>query len=160
MDADGPRERRVLGVCPMGVQNVSFANVYRDWTLSTSPEPAAPSFRLITALRLLAIGYEMSSTPTADQEGAICKPWRDTLLGKSDRISPGNEVKWRAILATVCNLVVEEGTAGLQRTLCSRLDQQNRSWSGWMKDNIALLWSEQIVVARVVLQNLEDGVEF
>jgi hypothetical protein len=133
---------------------------YRDWTLSTSPTPAAPSFRLIAALRLLAMGYEMSCVPTADEEDGVCQPWRDTLLGRSDRISPGNEAKWRMVLATICNFVVDEGTAGLQRTLCSRLGQQSRSWSGWMKDNIAFLWSEQIVVARAVLQCLEDGVEF
>lgn len=81
-------------------------------------------------------------------------------MGKSDRISPGNEAKWRTLLAIICNLVVDEGTAGLQRTLCSRLDQQNHPWSGWMKGNVALLWSEQIVVARAVLQSLEDGIEF
>jgi len=131
-----------------------------DWTLSTSPNPAAPSFRLITALRLLAMGYEMPCVPTADEEDVVCQPWRDTLLGKSDRISPGNEAKWRTILTIICNLVVGEGTAGLRCTLCSRLDQQGSSWSGWMRDNIALLWLEQIVVGRAVLQSLEDGVEF
>lgn len=81
-------------------------------------------------------------------------------MGKSDKISPGNEAEWRMILATICNLVVNEGSAGLQRTLCSRLDQKNHSWSGWMGDNIALLWSEQIVVAKAVLQSLESGIEF
>lgn len=106
------------------------------------------------------MGHEMSCIPTADEEVAICQPWRDTLLGKSDMISPGNEEKWRIILATICNLVVDEGTTGLQRTLCSRPDQHNHSWSGWMRDNIVLLWSEQIVVAGAVLQSLKDGIEF
>lgn len=133
---------------------------YRDWTLSTSPNPAAPSFRLITALRLLAMGYEMSCIPAAHEEDVVCQPWRDTLLGKSDKISPSNEANWRMILSVICNLVVDEGTAGLQCTLHSLLNQQNHSWSGWMKDNIALLWSEQIVVARAVLQSLKDGIEF
>ena len=81
-------------------------------------------------------------------------------MGRSDMISPSNETKWRKILTSICNSVVDEGTAGLQRTLCSRLGGQDRSWSGWMKDNIACLWSEQIVVARAVLQSLEVGVEF
>lgn len=133
---------------------------YRDWTLSTSPNPAAPSFRLITALRLLAMGSGMTDLPTADEEDGVCRPWRDTLLGIADTISPDNETKWRMTLATICNLVVEEGTTGLQRTLGSRFDEQGHSWSGWMKDNIVLLWSEQVVIAKAVLQSLEDGIEF
>ncbi|KAF9653109.1 SET domain-containing protein [Thelephora ganbajun] len=131
-----------------------------DWTLSTSPNPAAPSFRLITALRLFAIGSEMTCVPTVDEEDVVCKPWRDTLLGITDTTSPDNEAKWRTTLATICNLVVEEGTTGLQRTLSSRFDEQNHSWSSWIRNNIAFLWSEQIVVAGAVLQSLEDGIEF
>jgi hypothetical protein len=132
----------------------------RDWTLSTSPNPAAPSFRLITALRLFAMSSGMIHLPTVDDEDGVCQPWRDTLLGITDIISLDNEAKWRMTLRTICNLVVEEGTTGLQRTLGPRFDEQNHSWSGWMRDNIALLWSEQIVVARAVLQSLEDGIEF
>ena len=132
----------------------------RDWTLSTSPNPAAPSFRLITALRLLAMGSGMIHLPTVDEEDGVCQPWRNTLLGITDTISPDNEAKWRITLATICNLVVVVGTAGLQCALGSRFDEQNHSWLGWMRNNIALLWSEQIVVARAVLQSLEDGIEF
>jgi len=132
----------------------------RDWTLSTSPNPAAPSFRLVTALRLFAMGSGMIHLPTVDEEGDICRPWRDTLLGITDTISPDNEAKWRMILSTICDLVVEEGTTGLQRIMGSRFDEQDHPWSGWMRDNIALLWSEQIVVARAVFQSLEEGIEF
>lgn len=78
----------------------------------------------------------------------------------TDTISSDNEAKWRTTLAAICNLVVEEGTAGLQRTLGSGHDGQGHPWSGWASDNIALLWLEQIVVARAVLQSLEDGAEF
>ena len=141
--------------------NISVANVFcRDWTLSTSPGPAAPSFRLIAALRLFALGSEMTYAPKADEESVVCKPWRDTLLGIADTISPENEAEWRITLITICNLVVEEGTACSQRTLGSRFDGQNHPWSGWASDNIALLWLEQIVVARAVLRSLEDGTEF
>lgn len=131
-----------------------------DWTLSTSPNPAAPSFRLITALRLYAMCSEMTDVPAADEEDAIRRPWRDTLLGKCETISPRNEEKWRTILKVICKLVEEEGTAGLQRTMGSRFNQPNHLWPGWMKDNIALLWSEQIVVARAVLRSLEEEIEF
>lgn len=132
----------------------------RDWTLSTSPNPASPSFRLITALRLFATGSEMTRVPAGDEEDVVCQPWRDTLLGKSDTISPSNEARWRMTLATICGVVVEEGTTGLERTLGHSFNKQSPSWSGWMGDDIALLWSEQIVVARAVLRNLEDGIEF
>jgi hypothetical protein len=132
----------------------------RDWTLSTSPNPASPSFRLITALRLLAMGSEMTCVPTGDEEEVACQPWRDTLLGRSEAISPGNEARWRMALATICDTVVEEGTTGLARTSNFSFDPQGRPWSRWMRDNIALLWSEQVVVARAVLRSLEDGVEF
>ena len=132
----------------------------RDWTLSTSPSPAAPSFRLIAALRLFALGSEITRVPRVDEEGFVCRPWRDTLLGITDTISPDNEAKWRIALVAICNLVAKEGTAGLQRTLGSGNDEQNHLWSGWASDNIALLWLEQIVVARAVLQSLEDGAEF
>ena len=82
------------------------------------------------------------------------------MLGITDTVSPDNEAKWRTTLAIICDLVVAEGTAGLQRTLDSRFDWQRCSWSEWMRGNIVLLWSEQIVVARAVLQSLEDGTEF
>ncbi|KAF9792401.1 hypothetical protein BJ322DRAFT_1151116 [Thelephora terrestris] len=131
-----------------------------DWTLSTSPNPASPSFRLITALRLLAMGSEMTCVPTGDEEEVACQPWRDTLLGRSEAISPSNEARWRMALATICDTVVEEGTTGLARTSNFSFDPQGRPWSRWMRDNIALLWSEQVVVARAVLRSLEDGVEF
>ena len=133
---------------------------HRDWTLSTSPSPAAPSFRLITALRLFVLGSEMTRVPTIDEGNVVCQPWRDTLLGISDIISPDNEVKWRIILTAICDLVVAEGTIGLQRTLGTKPDEQSYSWAGWMKDNVAFLWSEQVAVAKAVLQSLEDGAEF
>lgn len=98
--------------------------------------------------------------PDSDDEGVVCGPWRDTLLGITDIISPENETKWRMTLSIICNLVVEEGTIGLQRTIGSTFDGQTPSWLGWMKNNVALLWSEQIVVARAVLQSLEDETEF
>ena len=102
----------------------------------------------------------MIRLPTVDEEDGVCRPWRDTLLGIIDAISPENEAKWRMTLVTICNLVVEEGTMGLERALGSRFDEQSHSWSRWMRDNIALLWLEQIVVARAVLRSLEDGIEF
>lgn len=102
----------------------------------------------------------MTSVPKSDEEGVVCGPWRDTLLGIADTISPDNEAKWRMALSTICNLVIEEGTTGLQRTMESIFDYQDRSWVRWMRDNAVLLWSEQIVVARAVLQSLEDGIEF
>lgn len=132
----------------------------RDWTLSTSPNPAAPSFRLITALRLFALCSEMTHVPTTHEEAVVCQPWRNTLLGITDTISPDNEVKWRATLTVLCNVVVEEGTTGLQRTQGSGFDRQNHSWSGRAGGNVALLWSERVVVAKAVLQSLEDGTEF
>lgn len=131
-----------------------------DWILSTSPSPAAPSFRLITALRLFAVGSEMSRVPTSDEEDALCQPWRDTLRGNSETISLANEAKWRATLAIICDLIAKEANIGLERTLDFKPNQQGRSWSRWMRDNIALLWSEQITVARAVLQSLRDEIAF
>ena len=106
------------------------------------------------------MGSGMIRIPTADEEDSVCQPWRDTLLGITDTISPDNEAKWRSTLITICNLVVEEGIMGLQYTLGSKFDERNCLWSERMRDNVALLWSEQTVVAREVLQSLKDGVEF
>jgi len=147
-------------VCPPIHRTFRSLTLRRDWVLSTTPNPAAPSFRLITALRLFAMGSEMTYIPTVGDEDGVCRPWRDTLLGIASTISPDNEAKWRMNLATICNLVVEEGTTGLQHTLDSKFSEHGQSWSEWMKDNVVLLWSERIVVARAVLQSLEDGVEF
>ena len=102
----------------------------------------------------------MACVPTADEEGAVCQPWKDTLLGITETISPDNEAKWRITLVTICNLVVEEGTVSLQRIPDSRSDEQDHPWSGWVTGNIELLCLEQIVVARAVLRSLEDGTEF
>lgn len=102
----------------------------------------------------------MTCVPRVDEEDVVCQPWRDTLLGITDTISPDNEAKWRITLVAICNLVLEEGTAGLQHALDSKLDGGNHPWSAWAGGNIVLLWSEQIVVARTVLQSLEDGADF
>ncbi|TFK42601.1 hypothetical protein BDQ12DRAFT_676474 [Crucibulum laeve] len=130
-----------------------------DWTIHSSPAPAYPSYRLITALRLYSLWPPSVTDISADAEQHL-DSWRDTTLGKRDTISPENESSWRAMLSKICRSIISNA-----RFMISRLDSEpcltSDDGSGKaMKKNIELLWQEQLYVAMGVENSLREGVQF
>jgi len=86
--------------------------------------------------------------------------WRNTVLGVSDKISAENERLWRANLQSICEGIAAEGHSGKAKAGSFAVGSDAQPWAPWMKSNIESLWREQIVVADLLLQSIQDGVEF
>jgi hypothetical protein len=84
----------------------------RDWTLHSSPPPAYPSYRLITALRLYHI-FPVSENDVPPHHAIAIRPWQDTLLGKQEFISEQNEDAWRKTLLSICQSVADNASVGI-----------------------------------------------
>jgi len=121
----------------------------RDWTLHSSPSPAHPSYRLVTALRLYE--YDQSLSDESLQ------PWRDTLTGKRYTVSEQNEAAWRTTLLHICEVIIQRAE--------SRLNDESpvsqcAQWVAWMHENVRSLWNEEKCVAEAVLQSLRNQEQF
>jgi hypothetical protein len=132
---------------------------YREWTIHSQPEPAHPSFRLISALRLHhSIPQERILPPHEDHE--IVRRWSDTISGHHDIVSPENETAWRETLDKLC--------LGIDNETGVYLDNLNKvgrewpidSWVHYMRRCLLMLWREQQHAAWCVHQSLERGEEF
>ncbi|TFY72697.1 hypothetical protein EVG20_g295 [Dentipellis fragilis] len=132
-----------------------------DWTLHSSPRPAYPSYRLITALRLY---HTCPDVPDSGQlsESAV-QIWRSTVCGQRDIISGVNEASWRKSLLQICRRV--EGRA---QSSVKKIDSQktvivgevSEAWLGWAINNVRSLWIEEMLVAREAAYSVEAGEEF
>ncbi|KAK2466934.1 hypothetical protein APHAL10511_001192 [Amanita phalloides] len=118
-----------------------------DWTMHSTPAPAHPSFRLVTALRL----YHVTSLSQDEVEA-----WRETLLGTRDYVSDINEKQWRKTLVEICSRAEVEAEKGLVRACGEVCDE----WEREMQGNIAELWAEQQRVASGVRSSVEQGIAF
>ncbi|KDQ60833.1 hypothetical protein JAAARDRAFT_124205 [Jaapia argillacea MUCL 33604] len=131
-----------------------------EWTLHSSPQPAHPSFRLITALRLYHVIPSLY-TGVPSEPATYVDPWRETILGYSEVVSQENEKQWRDTLRQICNTVSERAT----RSLVGFTHQQNTEvddlgWVQYAADCITTLWREELEVSGAVLQSLDGEVEF
>lgn len=131
----------------------------RDWTLHSSPPPAHPSYRLITALRLFHIIDDKGTSLPLKSEKLVAK-WKDVINGNVDAISPSNEQEWRQGLLAICDQVVLRAKTGLEGIARSTFDGQSPEWLEWMKGNIRCLWQEELEVAQAVILSVESGEEF
>lgn len=133
-----------------------------DWTIHSSPSPAYPSYRLITALRLGHIS--VSSADCTEGSGAALHAWRDTTLGRRQVVSEENEAGWRATLVKICEIVAQRAGGALNELENKSRDggkgEDRCEWDGWMMGNMRLLWAEEREVARAVMQSVERGDEF
>jgi hypothetical protein len=129
-----------------------------DWTIHSAPEPAHPSFRLVTALRLYhSIPMEETSPPEDETE---VQAWQGTIAGNQDIVSLDNERAWRETLEMLCQAIENESGIYLDK-----LDEVKRKWpdDAWirhMRSCSSMLWREQQHVARCVRKSLQQGEEF
>lgn len=126
--------------------------------MHSSPEPAYPSYRLITALRLYHIPVTESTELERDH---LLQLWRDTFLGRRECVSECNESAWRETLVDICQILVERAT-----TRMTAIDAEIREvvdsevWGSWMQGNIKMLWEEELFVAKAVMQSVQNGEQF
>lgn len=137
---------------------VKFAS--RDWTVHSSPSPAYPSYRLITALKLLNIvDSDATEPPSRSESKRLLERWKDVVNGLADVISPENEHRWRGMLTAICGQLIKRARVGLD-AVGGVHAEGTRGWIGWMKGNIRCLWQEELEVAQAVVQSVESGEEF
>ncbi|KAJ3528149.1 hypothetical protein NM688_g8032 [Phlebia brevispora] len=131
-----------------------------DWTLHSSPTPAHPSYRLITALRLYVVFSQRAHDQTFDGEGGLDE-WRRVIAGEREIISPENENEWRALLLRLCSEMAQRARAGMKQAEGSLpVSGEPPAWLEWMLKNIRLLWLEELEVAEAVAQSIESNEEF
>jgi len=135
---------------------IKFVLVDRDWTLHGNPQPAHPSYRLITALRLFHVTEDVEIPVDSEK---VVSAWRSVTEGYTERISESNERYWRNTMVRLCESIIERAQEGAKK-----VDEATNSdapgWFEWMRGNIRILWQEEEEVAKAVVQSVGDGVEF
>lgn len=133
---------------------------FSDWTIHSSPKPAHPSYRLMTALRLYHLVDESSREVVNNDQSRAS--WQAVLTGQRDVISAANEQAWRGSLLSICRNLVTEAEEGVHRMQdhSAGLISDGPTWFTWMFDNIKLLWREQLEVAQAVADSIVSGEEF
>ncbi|KAF8077965.1 hypothetical protein FPV67DRAFT_23223 [Lyophyllum atratum] len=129
-----------------------------DWTMHLQPSPAHPSYRLITALRLYHLFPTSAKEVLPDADRALL-PWKATLQGTADIISEENEDAWRNTLLRVCRTLAEDATSAIA-SLDVVLEQGQTPWFPWMKENIRMIWEEELCVATTVADSILNHEEF
>ncbi|KZT26214.1 hypothetical protein NEOLEDRAFT_1132222 [Neolentinus lepideus HHB14362 ss-1] len=129
-----------------------------EWTLHSSPTPAHPSFRLISALRLYRSIPQTSTAIPRNPDKAL-DAWRDTLMGRQDSISPENEQAWRRTLVEMCREIVERARRNLQ-DLADNGGKAQGEWRAFVHDCVKTLWREEFEVAEAVVESVQNGEEF
>jgi hypothetical protein len=123
------------------------------------PQPAHPSYRLITALRLYHLFSASADEVPPDAEGTI-RRWNQVLLGNEDFVSEENESAWKGTLLRICEGLVGHATSAITNDR-SVEDQSNPEWAGGvMRRAIRILWEEEIQVAEEVSKSILKGVQF
>jgi len=123
------------------------------------PEPAHPSFRLISALRLYHSVPVTRITPPHEDENFI-RTWRDTISGHCDTISPVNESLWRETLDKLCLDIDNETGVYMDNLNKVGREWPINSWVHYMRRCLLMLWREQQHAAWCVHKSLEKGEEF
>ena len=75
-------------------------------------------------------------------------------------ISSDNEKHWRTAATAICEGIIQRAEAGVERVKSLTGGSEKPEWFYWMKKNIALLWQEELEVAKLVLRSLQSGEEF
>ncbi|ETW85942.1 hypothetical protein HETIRDRAFT_43837 [Heterobasidion irregulare TC 32-1] len=130
-----------------------------DWTMHSAPQPAHPSYRLTTALRLYDTISEDTVEVPSDPDIAL-KPWYDTVLGRRETVSIENEEAWRCTLLSICNTVEKRAEASMKSITDTPSPRDPTEWYEWMLENVRVLWWEEKSVAIAVAVSVRDGIEF
>lgn len=128
--------------------------------MHTYPQPAHPSYRLVIALRLLAIASNQPVETPLTEDDEDMKRWVNVLYGQAETVSETNERIWRTNLLHICGLSIERAREGIRR--CSALDQyqEDLQWVQFQRDSIRALWREESEVATAVAQSVQQGESF
>jgi len=139
-------------------QELIAENYWGEWTLHSSSPPAHPSYRLITALRLLACFNDATKSPPAEPENTLDK-WRKVTSGYEDIISPENEKRWKNQLREICVRVALRAQGQLEVIRRESNDEQMADWYPWARDNVRSLWQEELEVAENVIESIDSDEE-
>ncbi|XP_006458144.1 hypothetical protein AGABI2DRAFT_199465 [Agaricus bisporus var. bisporus H97] len=129
-----------------------------DWTIHSAPEPAHPSFRLVTALRLYhSVSLEAITPPEDETE---VRAWQGTITGSQDMVSIKNEIAWRETLGVLCSAIENESS-----TYLNKVEDVGETWPKdssvvCMRWGLSMLWREQQHVAQCIRKSLERGEDF
>lgn len=140
---------------------VNFADQFAsDWTLHLLPGPAHPSYRLITALRLYHL-FPASAKEVPPNSESLLVPWKATLLGSAERVSKENEDAWRSTLLRLCDSLTDKARSVIASMNSMAAEDVDRTtWGHWMKNNIKMLWEEELYVASAVSESIRNLEEF
>ncbi|EJD44044.1 hypothetical protein AURDEDRAFT_166763 [Auricularia subglabra TFB-10046 SS5] len=115
-----------------------------EWTLHLAPL-AHPSYRTMTALRLLAVEFLPGGDP---EQSTGFKRWLDTVNGAQDFMPEPLELAARQTLETLCQNILKEAEERLSH------------FGGDDGGSLHALWQERHRVAAAVLQASRRGDEF
>ncbi|KAF6765189.1 hypothetical protein DFP72DRAFT_335316, partial [Ephemerocybe angulata] len=128
-----------------------------EWTLHSSPKPAHPSYRLITALRLYAaLPSKVTNLNEIDDLEAQLSSWLEVVGGQRECISEENEVLWRKSLEQICKTVLEAATTHSKSLEVPPTEQSVAGAVSCVKS----LWEEERYVAEAVMQSIEANETF
>jgi hypothetical protein len=132
----------------------------RDWTLHSSPAPAYPSYRLMSALQLYSIATESnrSASYLEEHKEEYLLPWSNVLLGRAQHVSEVNDKLWRECLLRICHMIQHSARTKLQEL--DVMDTGHDHWCAYAMDCVRKLWVEEEAIAGAVEHSIEAGVEF
>jgi len=83
-------------------------------------------------------------------------------MGTTTRISQENEDAWRAILLQICKEVANKAAAAISESTTAAFSPEwtKVPWIPWMRENIQILWEEELHVANAVAESLCNDEEF
>ncbi|PPQ81158.1 hypothetical protein CVT24_007942 [Panaeolus cyanescens] len=129
-----------------------------DWTLHLSPEPAHPSYRLITALRLYHC-VPVEFVAECDDLERFIQEWRNVIYGVAMAVSDENERLWKITLGQICQTMILNSQKGADHIRLLR-EEGAMSLPAGVLFCIETLWEEENEVGKAVIKSLDNNVEF
>ncbi|KAI0781004.1 SET domain-containing protein [Trametes elegans] len=144
---------------PLIRSTLEDAQYWGEWTLDSTPAPAHPSWRLISALRLLCALEGFPGDSPAETQPVI-REWMDVTNGLKSKISQENEDQWRARLTSICEVIQGRARQNLSALHTAHALGDSPGWFPWMLETVRTLWREELEVAEGVLASVQAGIEF
>ncbi|KAI0798047.1 SET domain-containing protein [Abortiporus biennis] len=149
------------GACGEWMKGIlDYEGYWGDWTMHSTLQPAHPSYRLITSLRLYH-SVEESILEIPENSEEIFEAWKSVVAGVDEIVSEQNEQAWRRTVLDMCKELMQRAESGMNKVEnVSYSEITLPDWLEWMKGNIACLWQEEREVARLVSESINTGVDF
>ncbi|KAH9854169.1 SET domain-containing protein [Lenzites betulinus] len=147
-------------LAPLIKSTLEEAGYWGEWTLHSSGNSGHPSYRLISALRLICALERYSGEATLQTRLAI-DLWLDVTNGSKETISSLNEDGWKKKLLWLCETIRYRARKERLTALdVGNLPRGAPEWASWMAEGVRTLWKEELEVAEAVLASIQAGVEF